>query len=567
MSYYVWDKDYSCDPKAIGSEVLINERPFTIIGVTPRSFFGDQLQNEPPDYWIPLVSEPLIDGAGSLLDRPDLYWLEAIGRLPDKARLHRVEAQLATALRLWLASGASMLDATTASEARSQTIELSAGGRGVQRLGMEYKPSLFVLLALCGLALVLVCISVAGLMLIRAQNDRVSSAIRVALGGTHYHLIGGWLLESVILSSAGNVVGCGVAVIEIRYMLRLAFASRYIPITASPSPSVFLLSVGISMITALACGIAPGWRASRVFPWESLKGSVRAATGSTMFTHKALVTLQAFVSLTILSVSGLLLHSFINARSQHFGFQAQDRYIVRIDPQAAGYQPPELYQLYREIREGIIGLPGVQSMSYSLYSPMANEWWSTSVYIAGGEALGADKRGTDYNRVGADYFSTLGARVRIGRPITQEDVAHSRRVAVVNGRFARKFFPGENPVGKHFGQISLRHAGDYEIVGLADDLQYVSPTSTMHAMFYLPESEHVEFERPKDIVVEKHSHYLGTLEILARGDIGGLEENTRRVLGQINPGLAVIEFHSLDSQVSEQFGRDVIIIELTSGSL
>jgi predicted lysophospholipase L1 biosynthesis ABC-type transport system permease subunit len=130
---------------------------------------------------------------------------------------------------------------------------------------------------------------------------------------------------------------------------------------------------------------------------------------------------------------------------------------------------------------------------------------------------------------------------------------------VVNGRFARKFFPGENPVGKHFGQVSLRHAGDYEIVGLADDLQYVSPTSAMHAMFYLPESEHVEFERPKDIVVEEHSRYLGTLEIRARGNIVGLEENTRRVLRQINPGLAVIEFHSLDSQVSEQFGRDVMV--------
>ena len=217
------------------------------------------------------------------------------------------------------------------------------------------------------------------------------------------------------------------------------------------------------------------------------------------FSQKALVVLQAALSLAMLTVAGLLTRSLGNLERQSFGFEQQGRLLVRIGPQAAGYTPERLTGLYERLEDRVARVPGVITSSLALYTAQQGNNWGEEVYVAGKTITG----GSSWDRVSAGYFETMGTPIVRGRGIEAGDTAASTKVAVINEAFARRYFPNEDTLGQHFGKDEASHAGDYEIVGVAADAKYQDAAEVPRAMFFVPLTQKITYQtaidnRPED---------------------------------------------------------------------
>jgi predicted permease len=269
----------------------------------------------------------------------------------------------------------------------------------------------------------------------------------------------------------------------------------------------------------------------------------------------------------LLCAAGLLIRSLTNLQNQHFGFETQNRYILHIDPQMAGYKAEQSDAFFRQLHDAMAGIPGVKEVTYSLYSPMEGDNWGEDVWIEGQAppAPGSGSNNASWDRVSAGYFDNLGTKIIAGRPIQEQDTAATRNVAVVNETFAKKFFKNGNVIGQHFGDEDPKYAGNFEIVGIAEDTQYWDPNRKMRPMFFLPALQWAEYDDPAEVMFENVSHLeMSAIEIQTAGYVPGLEAQVRRVLTQINPDLTMVQFQSFGEQVRDRFNQQELLVELTS---
>jgi len=442
MSYRVWQQTYGLDPSVIGSEFNINGKPFTVVGVTPPGFFGDTLKSMAPDFFLPLATEPLIQGDSSLLKHADAGWLEIIGRIQPGADVRSIEAQMQVELHQWLRSHLNEMDANAAFDIPKQVLYLSPGGDGITSMRQQYEDWLRILMIVSGFVLLIVCVNVANLMLVRGLERRQQMALSMALGAQPMRLIRGALTESLLLSLLGGALGLAVAFAGSRLILRFAFETMTaVPIRTSPSIPVLLFAFGISLITGIAFGIAPAWMATHADPVDALRAANRSTRRVGSLPRKTLVVLQLALSLVLLFAAGLLTAALHNIEHQNFGFELDGRTVIHIDPVLAGYKPEQLELLYRRIHDSFANLPGVASVACVQYSPMSGDSWSLPISVEGKLELGgnADTEAW-WARVVPGFFDVIGDPIIKGRPIDERDKAGAQHVAVINEAFARKFF-------------------------------------------------------------------------------------------------------------------------------
>jgi predicted permease len=565
MSYRTWQQKYALDPSVVGATFAINGQPFSVVGITPPGFFGDRLQYTPA-FWIPLANEPLINGSSSILDFPQQDWLDVIGRITPGADVRSIEAHMQVELQQWLLSPVAKVQPEERSLIPKQTLHLSPGGAGVQMMRDEYQAGLHLLMWVSGFVLLIACANVANLMLVRATTRKQQTAVRAALGAPRARQIGQVLTESTVLALLGGAAGVGLAFAGTRLLLQLAFQKNDVAIHATPSLPVLAFTFSVALLTGILFGIAPAWTTATANPADALRGANRSTGQSVGWTQKSLVVAQAALSLVLLCAAGLLIQSLRNMQRQDFGFETANRYILHIDPQMAGYKPAQLAAFYRQLHDTLAAIPGVNRVSFSLYSPMEGDNWSETVYLEGQAPPppDTDQNDASWVRVSDGYFETVGTEVLQGRAITDRDTATSQRVAVVNQSFAKKFFKDESPIGKHFGDLGAKYAGNFEIVGVTEDTQYRQPTRKIPPMFFLSALQSVTYDDPRFVTFEDRSHYLNAIELKTQGTVPGLEPQVRRALAQVNPDLAVIDFVSFAEQVQENFSQQAMIAKLTS---
>ena len=514
ISYRAWQQKFGADRALVGSSVSMNGQPFTIIGIAPSGFFGDRLEN-PAAFWIPINAEPLINGPSSILDFPTQDWLDVIGRISPGADPKKIGAHMQVELQQWLLSPIAKLQPEEAALVPKQMLRLAPGGAGVQMLRDQYESGLRLLMWISALVLAIACANVANLMLVRATNRKLQTSIRAALGAPATRQVRQVLTESLVLAALGGIAGVALAFAGTRIILGLAFQNTYVAIHASPSLPVLAFTFGVAMLTGVLFGVAPAWITAKTAPADALRGAGRATRNTGGWAQKSLVIAQAALSLVLLSAAGLLTQSLRNMQSQNFGFETPNRYILHFDPQMAGYRPAQLEALYRQIHESLSAVPGVSQMSFSLYSPMEGDNWGETVYLEGQPAPPPDSNvnQTSWVRVSAGYFETLGTKIVQGRSFNEQDSPSAQRVAVVNRTFAKHFFKDDNPIGKHFGDLEMKYAGQFEIVGVTEDTQYREPTHKIPAMFFLPASQGVVYDDPRFVTFEDRSHYLNAIEL------------------------------------------------------
>ena len=566
LSYQAWQSDFGADPSILGVTIYLQSKPLTVVGIAPPGFYGDRISSDPPAIWVPLAMEPVIDGANANLNVPDSNWLYVIGRIKPGVSPQMLQAKMSTSLRQWLSTQPRYTENGGSTLIPKQHVVITPGGAGIQNLQQQTGKGLYLLMAISGLVLLVACANVANLLLARGATRKAETSIRMALGAARKRLVRQMLTESVLLACMGGLAGLAVAYAGTRTILALAFPdSPNLPIEASPSLPVLGFAFLLSLVTGIVFGIVPAWITSHSDPAEALRGINRSTRDRASLPQKSLIVFQAALSLVLLVGAGLLTRSLNNMEHQNFGLQTANRYVLHLDVEGAGYTPEKLPALYQAMEDQFGSLPGVKSAGLALYSTLEGNNWGEGVRVEGRPAPGPnDDSGSSWDRVSSKFFETVGQPVLRGRGFTEQDTATSQKVAVVNQAFVKKFFPKEDPIGRHFGVFDQKYAGAFEIVGIVADAKYNNPRSEMRPMYFRPLNQQIPgLTDPNFIQAEGRSLYINSITLHFQSQPQDLDAIVRRTLANIDPNLTVIDLHSLDYQVAGNFTEERLISRLT----
>ena len=569
LSHRAWQTTYGADRSIVGSTFVVEGHPFTVIGIAPAGFFGETLESDPPDVWIPLQQEPLIRAEGSLLRRPISAWLRMIGRLRPGASTDGMSARLTGILRQWLQYDSGypanwMPDVVKMLP--KQVLHVIPAGAGVAVMKEEYGRSLRILLAVCGLVLLIACSNVANLLLARGVTRRAQTAVRMAVGATPMQIISQALLESVLLAIGGALVGLVVAVAAARLLLALAFRdAHFLPVSAAPSLAVLGFAFVLALVTGIIFGAAPAWLATRTDPAEALHGAGRSTGDRSSIARKALLVVQATLSVVLVAGATMLGRSLNKLEHQDFGFQVKGRIVVDMNSPPTTYTLAQLQALYRRLEEELLQIPGVQGAGLALYNPLTNNWGELIMVAGHPPGKLNEESGASWDRVSTDYLQNFGIAVVRGRAFTAADNETTAPVAIVNETFVKRFFKlGEDPLEQHFGLDYPENSGNFRIVGIVRDAKFAGFELDKPArpMFYVPLTQTVNYPQELMKKIELTSHYVGGIMLKSNLRTGELEPLLTRKLAELDPNLTFNSIRTMQEQVALSFDQERAVASL-----
>jgi predicted permease len=571
LSHRAWQQQYGADPSVVGASFIVDGHPFSIVGIAPRGFDGETLESDPPELFIPFQQEPVIAGASTLLNLP-MSWVRIIGRLRPGTNPESLGPRFTTLLRNWFIHDFGPLYPQFSPQVNAvlpkQYVKLTPGGAGVGVMKADYEVSLRMLLAVCGLVLLIACANIANLLLARGSARSTQTAIRLALGASRKRLIGQWLTESLVLAVAGGAAGLVVAFAGVKVIVALAFRhAHYVPISALPSLPVLGFAFGVSLITGLLFGTAPAWIASRANPTAALHGANRTTRDRISFWQKALVIVQATLSVVLLSGAGLLTRSLQKMQNQDFGFDTDHRVSIGMYAPFSDYSPQKLDVTYTALRQRLGRIPGVKSAALALYTPFTNNWGEL-VFRPGSEPPNISDPGSvsaSWDRVSPGYLEAMGQTLVRGRTFTEQDTANTRLVAVVDEAFVNRYFkPGEDPVGQVFGIDEPKYAKTYEIVGVLHTANYTDPSGHWRPpLFFVPLAQHATYDKPMIQMIDDRSHIMEAAVLEIHGSMEGLEPQVKRAFSEVDPNLTLVGIRPLEQQVADRLDQDRTVAQLT----
>jgi predicted permease len=567
LSYRAWETDFARDPAIVGSTIYVQTHPFIVAGIAPPGFFGDRIIAIPPDFWMPLGTEPVIEGANSAVKQSTTAWLYSVGRVRSGVEPGTLEAKLSTAMRQWMYTQSAFNENGKTSLIARQHVILSRAGGGIQTLQHQTGASLRMLMILSTVVLLIACANIANLLLARGATRSAEVAMRMALGAARSRLIRQVLTESFLLSLMGGAVGLAVAYFGSHMILALAFPwARNMPVEASPSLPVLAFALLVSFLTGVVFGTAPAWMSSHAQPVEAFRGTTHFTRDRASLPQRLLVVFQLTLSIVLLAGTFLMTKSLTNLRHQNFGIDTAQRYSLQIDLQGAGYKAEQLPALYQEIEDRLKSIPGFIRLSFSRYIPLGGNQWGTCVIQQGHPAPGPNEKCfSDWDRVSAGFLDSLGVPIVRGRGFTVQDTATSEPVVVVNQTFAKTFFHDQDPIGRRFGTDSVQYSGAFKIIGVSADFEMVDARGEMRPLFLRPMTQRFDGYREPDMKAgEKSSMFLNSLIVQFASPQQDAETVIRKKLAEVDPKLPVFRFASYDAIVAENFNQDRLIARLTS---
>lgn len=561
LTYHAWQQEYGSDPRVVGSTFILNGHPFSVVGITPPGFFGETLRSDPPAIWIPLNQEPMLDGNNALLHRFGA-WLRVIGRLKPGASPNALPSRLTNLLRGWLVNESGFPAEWMAgikAQLPKQKINIVPAGTGVGLMKADYSASLNILLGVCGLVLLIACANIANLLLARGAARRAQTAVRLALGASRRRLVRQSLTESLVLSVMGGLLGLAVAFLGVKLVVMLAFhGARYVPIDAAPSLPVLAFAFLLSLLTGALFGTAPAWLATHAEPAEALRGTNRSTKDRSSFSQKALVVMQASLSVVLLAGAGLLTRSLQKLEHQDFGYETDHRVTISLTAPFNSYPQAKLDAMYRELQDRLAHLPGVERAALAQYTPLQDNWGEIVIRQGHGMPNMNDDIGSSWDHVGAGYLETLGQKILRGRSITEDDTASTEKVVVVNEAFVKRFFkPGEEPLGTLFGLDMPQYGATYKIVGVVRDAKYQDPAGKepTRPLFFVPLAQRVQYDQALMQSMDDGTHFIEGAVLQLHGSMEGLEAEVRHVLSDVDSNLTLLRVQTLEEQVDSSFDQ------------
>jgi predicted permease len=468
---------------ATGQPILINNVPFTVVGVAPSEFFGVD-PAEAPHVYLPMHASLLFDpGAGGAYLDQNYYWVEMMGRLRSGVSLAQAQAALAGPFAQWVASTAT----TEGERANLPVLHLEEGAGGLDTLRRRYSKPLYVLLAMVGLILAIACANTANLLLARASARKREMAVRLSIGAGTFRVVRQLLTESVLLASLSGALGILIAIAGIRVLTRLlANGQEGFTLHAELNRHVLVVTLGLSLVCGLVFGLAPALHLARPALMPALKDtSVTERRGRVGHgiprpsATQALVVAQIAISLLLLVAAGLFVRTLSNLQSIPLGFNRDNLLLFEVNAPQAGYPEPRVAAFYAELRRRLSEIPGVRDATLS----------HASLIRAGREypitVNGVPARDHRILQTGPNFFSTMQIPMLRGREIEDRDRGTSP-VAVVSDLFAGTYFSEENPIGRHITLYRNRSPLDLEIIGVATTARYGGLKGSIPPVVYIP---------------------------------------------------------------------------------
>ena len=551
-----WSRRFGRSGRVLETELTINGTSMAIVGVAAREFFGTTVDTEAPDVWAPAAMQAALHFAGGydrsggdLLkpwpSQPEIAWLRVMVRTPPAGAPAAAEA-MTLALDRASAPGARAADAAP--------VTLLPGSRGFSPMRSELTTPLIVLLLAVGLLLAIACANIASLLLARAATRTREMAIRLSIGAGRGRLIRQLLTESLLLASVGGVLGLALAHSGSTALLTVLTQGEPVSsIDVRPDWRVMGLTFATSMVTALAFGLLPALRGTRVPLAESLKAQTRSVIGAAghggrVPLGKVLIAGQMAVAILLLLGAALFVRSFRALVHVDVGYDRDHVLVARIDPRSSGYTVAERPALYGRVIERLARLPGVVAVSASatLFSGRNRGVFSIEGYTPARD----EQMQTLKDWVTSDYFRTVGLAITQGRGFGPEDSANSRRVSVINETLARRYFRDQNPIGKRLSWGSSNFDRDgFEIVGVVEDARYDDVRAESLNMAYT--------------LVVQTDRFVQNVAVRVAGDPTALANAVRNALRESEPRLAVGTIETLDTRVARSIGVDRLLAWLT----
>lgn len=447
-----------------------------------------------------------------------------------------------------------------------QVLNVVPAGAGVAVMKENYGQSLKILLAVCGLVLLIACANVANLLLARGVTRRAQTAVRMAVGATPRQIVSQALLESILLAVGGAVVGLLVAMAAERLLLALAFHSaHFLPISTAPSLPVLGFAFLLALVTGMVFGAGPAWLATRTDPAEALHGSGRGNTDRSSAARKVLLVVQATLSVVLVAGATMLGRSLNKLEHQDFGYLVQGRVEVDMNNPRATYTLPQLNAMYRRLEDELDHIPGVQGSGLALYNPLTDNWGELVIVAGHAPAKLNEESGSSWDRVSANYLQNFGMQILRGRAFSTADNETTALVAVVNEAFVKRFFKsGEDPIDQHFGLDLPENAGNFRIVGVVRDAKFAGFALDKPArpMFYVPLAQTVDYPQELMKRIELRSHFIGGIMLKTNLTSGQLEPLLTRKLADIDPSLTFNSVRTMKEQIELSFDQERAVASL-----
>jgi putative ABC transport system permease protein len=551
ISYAMWQRRYGGAPDAIGRTISIERVPFTIIGVTPKGFFGPDVGRS-FDVAVPLGTEPLIRPEDSALDARLHWWMNIMVRLKPGQT-----AEQATAL---LRAIQPQIRQDTIPPGRPDDTQDSylidpfrlapaPGGRSPWRA--RYERPLTAILVVVGLVLLIACANVANLLIARASTRRYELTLRLALGASRWRIARQLLVESLWLAAAGAALGMWLARWGSRALVaQLSSTAATINLDLAMDWRVLGFTTAVSVAAALLFGVAPALSVSRLTPNEVLKehGRDGARDRRASLRHASLV-LQVALSLTLVVAAGLFSRTFVALQTREFGFNRHGVLLVTANVERNAARGEAQLALLTRLEEAVRSVPGVSGAALSMTTPAARAGQNTRVVVPPDSPLSRREQMAWVNRVAPGWFATMGLQLTGGRDFTAHDKAGAPLVVVVNRAFVRRFLQGVSPIGAEVSAEEPGHVPRYQVVGIVEDAIYRSLRAPMEPTMYRPYAQ----DGANAIVT-----------IAARASSGSPESLVRSVAAAIEreDPTAVLSFRSQDEQIAAALTQERLVATL-----
>lgn len=465
ISFATSEDRFGGPSNAIGQSILVDNTPFTVIGVAPPKFFGVDPAQAPALY-LPLHTNLLVDGTGAarLYSDENFYWIEMMGRLRPGVSRAQAQAALAPRFHQWVATTAS----TDGERAKLPALVLNPGADGLGSLRRAYSKPLYVLLMMVALILALVCANIADLLLARAAARRSEMAVRLSLGAGRFRVVRQLLTESVMLASLGGAFGILFAIWGVRTLtFLLSRGQENFTLHAQLNWNVLGVTAALSVICGLLFGLAPAIQATRSDVMPALKNG--RGGGPRRRAQHVLVVAQIAISFLLLVAAGLFVRTLNQLHSVHLGYAREHILLFSLNARQAGHRDPEITTFYAGLLKRFESIPGVRGASLS-QSSIISAGYAGKTYRGTIKIGAVTIPGAGVLTVGPGFLTTMQIPILAGREIDDRDQRGSTPVAVISERMARTYFGNENPLGRRITFVDDEH--DLEIVGLSGNLRY-----------------------------------------------------------------------------------------------
>jgi putative ABC transport system permease protein len=555
ISYAYWQRRYDGDPRVVGQTIDVERVPFTIIGVTPPSFFGPEV-GRTFDVAVPIGDEPLVRGAETFLDARSTWWLEVIGRLKPgdtiesaQAALRGVQPQIREASKP--ANRAKKdLDAFL-----SDAFTLKTAATGDSTLRARYERPLITLLFVVALVLLIACANIANLLMARATARRHELSVRLALGASRWRLARQLLVESLVMSSCGALLGLLIAQWASQLLVRqLSTQSNHVFLELGLDWRVLAFTMLVAVATALLFGTAPAFRASGARPMDAIKEHGRGGGDGRFGLANGLVVAQVMLSLVLVVAAGLFVRTFTSLANLHLGFDRDRVLVTTVNAQRTEIPAADRLATYERVRQSVAAAPGVAAAGVSIVTPVSGMAWNSRISVPGGAELPERQRLSFFNAITPGWLDTFGTPILAGRDVLTTDTKAAPLVVIVNQAFARKFLSNATPLGRVVKVGGGVTEQSLEIVGLVADAVYRSLRDPVPPTMYIPLAQLDNGSRPAPASM--------SVAVRSASDSPALLARTvAQAIARVNPDLAVT-FRPLADQVNASLTQERLVAML-----